>query len=111
VQIAQRVSYGPEIQAAKKLVDECLYDWSKDVQPEIRAIIADAFNTDQQGSYSRSSLLRLRRYDFKDPRWLRAMQAISDAEVPDGTKTYARFHRRRKPQDKFRLISLDATTA
>jgi len=112
VQIAQRVSYGPEIQAAKALVDECMYDWTKElVQPEVRAIIADAFVTDKQGSYSRTSLLRLRRFEFKDPRWVRAMQAISDAEMPDGTKTYARYHKRRSPKDKFRQISLDAATA
>jgi hypothetical protein len=111
VQINKRISYGPEIQAAKAIVDECLLDWGKDSPPELRAIVADAFNVDQQGKYNRTSLVRLKRLDIKDPRWVRAMEALSDAETPDGSKTYARFHKRPTAKDKFGPVSLDAASA
>ena len=88
LQVAKRVSYGPELQAAKEVVDECLTRWGVNSGPELRAIVSDAFNVDQQGKVNRNALLRLRKLEIQDERWLTAMQAISDAETPDGTKEY-----------------------
>ena len=111
LQVQKRVSYGPELQAAKEIVDECLMRWGADSGPEIRAIVTDAFNVDQQGKVNRNALLRLKKLDITDPRWLEAMRAISDAETPDGTKSYIRFHVRDNPKAAWRHISLDAATA
>ena len=109
--VQKRVSYGPELQGAKIMVDECLVRWGADSGPEIRAIVADAFNVDQAGKVNRNALLRLKKLDITDPRWLEAMQAITDAETPDGTKEYIRFHIRDTPKGKWRLISIDAASA
>jgi hypothetical protein len=111
VQVNRRITYGPEIQAAKKLVDECLLNWGKDSPAELRAIVADAFNVDQEGRYSRTSLVRLKRINSEDERWQRAMQAITDAETPDGSKVYARFYKRRVATEKYQPVSLDAANA
>ena len=111
LQVQKRVSYGPELQAAKEIVDECLTRWGADSGPEIRAIVSDAFNVDQQGRVNRNALLRLRKLDITDARWLEAMRAIIDAETPDGTKSYIRFHIRDNPKAAWRHISLDAATA
>ena len=111
LQVQKRVSYGPELQAAKEIVDECLNRWGADSGPEIRAIVTDAFNVDQQGRVNRNALLRLRKLDITDARWLEAMRAIIDAETPDGTKSYIRFHVRDNPTAAWRHISLDAATA
>ena len=92
-------------------MEECLLRWGADSRPEIRAIVADAFNVDQQDKVNRNALLRLKKLDITDERWLEAMRAINDAETPDGTKSYLRFHVRDNPKGAWRLISLDAATA
>ncbi len=111
LQVQKRVTYGPELQVAKEIVDECLLRWGEHSGPEIRAIVGDAFNVDQQGKVNRNALLRLKKLDITDERWLEAMRAITDAETPDGTKAYIRFHVRDNPKAAWRHVSLDAATA
>jgi hypothetical protein len=63
VAVADFVDFGPQLQVAKTLIDECLNEWSADSRPEIRAIVTRAFNTDKEGQINRSEifmLLRLR---------------------------------------------------
>ncbi len=49
VQIAERVAFGPEMQVARDLVDECLAEWSRDSGNEMRAIVGHAFQVDREG--------------------------------------------------------------
>ena len=36
VQMADNIDFGPELQVAKGIIDECLNEWSSDARPEIR---------------------------------------------------------------------------
>ena len=94
VQVADRVDFGPELQIAKELIDECLNEWAEGSRPEIRTIVTRAFNTDKAGQINRSEIFMLLRLDIKDERWKRAMTAIRDAMRVVGTKTYVRAYRR-----------------
>lgn len=111
VQVQDRVIYGPELQQAKALIDEYLTEKVADSDPVLQGIVMDAFSVDRAGQINRGSLLRLRKYKVEDPRWQRAMDAIVEAEQPDGTKSYIRFHKRADPQAKWENVSLDAATA
>jgi len=96
VAVADFVDFGPQLQVAKTLIDECLNEWSADSRPEIRAIVTRAFNTDKQGQINRSEIFMLLRLEIEDERWLRAMEAIRDAMRVTGSKEYVRFYERKR---------------
>lgn len=107
VQVADRIDFGPELQVAKSLVDECLNEWSADSRPEIQAIVTRAFNTDQEGRINRAEIFMLLRHQIEDPRWMRAMEAIRDAMRVTGSKEYLRFYRRDAVTDSWSAVTID----
>lgn len=111
VQVADAVEFGPELQVAKSLVDECLNEWSEDARAEIRAIITRAFNTDKAGQINRAEIFSLLRLNIDDARWQRAMGAIRDAMRIVGSKTYVRCYRRDRPDGAWEHISIDLAKA
>jgi len=111
VQVADFIDFGPELQQAKALVDECLNEWSADSRPEIRAIITRAFNTDREGKINRAEIFMLLRLDIDDDRWLRAMQAIRDAMRIVGSKTYVRCHRRPSIEAAWEAVTIHLAKA
>lgn len=111
VQVADHYDYGPELQIAKGLVDECLTEWSADARPELRAIVERAFQTDREGKINRAELLSLKRLEIEDDRWKRAMKAISDAERAIGSRVYMRFYHRDNGQAEWQPITIDMAKA
>ncbi len=79
VAVAERFDFGPELQIAKGLLDECMNEWSAEAPAELRAIVTNAFNTDKEGQINRAEIFKLLRLDIQDERWKRAMTAIRDA--------------------------------
>lgn len=111
VQVADFIDFGPQLQIAKGLIDECLNEWTEDSREEIRAVMTRAFNTDKEGQVNRSEIFMLLRFDFKDERWVKAMDAIRDAMRIVGSKEYVRFYKRDAPTDKWRAITIDLAKA
>jgi len=107
VQVADRIDFGPELQIAKTLLDECMNEWAAESRPEIRAIITRAFNTDKEGQINRAELFMLLRLEIEDARWNQAMNALRDAIRIVGSKTYIRFYRRSGPTAKWQAITID----
>tara|TARA_R100001369_G_scaffold75766_1_gene104774 strand:- start:505 stop:1149 length:645 start_codon:yes stop_codon:yes gene_type:complete len=111
VQIADHVDFGPELQIAKELVDECLNEWASDARAEIRTIVTRAFNTDKAGQINRSEIFMLLRLEITDPRWLKAMQAIRDAMRVVGSKTYVRCYQRARFDAPWQAVTIDLAKA
>lgn len=111
VQIAEAFDFGPELQIAKELVDECLNEWAAESGPELRAIVTKAFNTDKEGQINRSEIFMLLNLDISDERWQRAMQAIRDAMRVVGSKTYVRFYERPSQTAAWEAITIDLSKA
>lgn len=109
--IADQVTFGPELQSAKTLVDECLNEWSADSRPELQAIVQRAFNTDKEGLVNRAELFSLLRLEIADPRWERAMQAIRDSIRVIGSKEYVRFYERKSPLLAWTAVTIDLASA
>lgn len=107
VQVADAIVFGPELQIAKGLVDECLNEWAEGARDELRAIVTRAFNTDKEGQINRAEIFMLLRLDIADPRWQRAMQAIRDAMRVVGSKTYVRCYRRATFDGAWEPVSID----
>jgi len=88
------IAFSDEIHAAKKLIFECVHEWTEGARVELRALVENAFRQDKQGHLSADRILGLQRLDIKDARWLQAMQAIKDSVQVVSTRTYLRFYRR-----------------
>lgn len=88
------ISFGPELQSAKALLDELLLEWSAGANQNIRAIVLDAFAVDKAGKVAVDRILGLRRLDIEDERWQRAMQAIGDAVRVTASREYVHFQQR-----------------
>lgn len=106
--IGDSIDFDERLQAAKALIDDCITEWSKDARPELKTIVHDAFAADKKGNLATHKILSLRRIKIDDPRWLKAMEAISDAITITSSKTYIRFYQR--DQDgKYQQIPMDPT--
>lgn len=111
VQISETVAFGPELQVARDLVDECLAEWAADSRAEIRALVEHAFQTDKEGEISRGSIYSLLRLDIEDPRWRKGMEALRDAMRVVGSKSYVRIYERETPEDGWQPVTIDLAKA
>ena len=111
VAVADHIDFGPQLQVAKELVDECLIEWSANARPEIRAIITRAFSTDKEGRINRTDIFMLLKLEITDNRWNRAMDAIRAAIRVVGSKTYVRCYHRPAPDAPWENISIDLAKA
>ncbi|MFD2676051.1 DUF3164 family protein [Camelimonas lactis] len=111
VQIADVLDFGPELQPAKALIDECLMEWGAESRPELRAIINTVFSVDKEGQINRSGLFQLLHMEVDDYRWKRAMDALRDAIRIVGAKRYVRFYRRPETGAAWEPIVIDLARA
>lgn len=106
-QMQETLTFDERLQAAKALIDECIQGWSKGSNANIKVLVNDAFQVDQQGKISTGRVLGLRRLDIKDETWLKAMQAIGDSMRVASTKPYIRFYERDEITGDYCPINLD----
>lgn len=114
VSVADRVVFDGELQAAKALIDECIEDWTRNGNDNVRILVEDAFQVNKAGRIDTQRVLGLRKHKMKvpgtdqlDQRWIRAMDAVTDAMTVDCTATYVRFYRRNAKTNKREQIVLD----
>ncbi|CAM4354820.1 Sulfate transporter [Comamonas aquatilis] len=105
-QMADHLTFGEQLQAAKELIDRCVIRWAKDSDDNIKALVTHAFQTDKEGKINTGRVLGLRKIDIKDEDWLLAMQAISDSITVASTKPYIRFYKR-NASGSYDAINLD----
>ena len=112
VRVADLLDFGPELQVAKAILDECLTEWSSESRPEIRALITKTFNTDKEGTVNRALVFTLLSLDVQgEPRWSRAMDALRDAIRVVGSKTYYRIQTRDVVDAPWRTVTIDLAKA
>ncbi len=111
VQVQDQLSFGPELQVAKELVDECITAWSEGARSEIRALVEHAFQVDKEGKINRAALFQLRRLKIDDEQWNAAMAALGEAIRVIGSREYVRFYRRDDARSAWRSISIDLASA
>lgn len=111
VQVQDQISFGPELQVAKQLVDECITEWSDGARSEIRALVEHAFQVDKEGRINRAALFQLRRLDIDDEQWRSAMAALGDAIRVIGSKEYVRFYQRSSRTAPWQAITIDLAAA
>lgn len=102
---AHRV-FDERIQAAKKLIDDCVIAWSDGANVNLKALVDHAFRVNKQGRIDVNEVLGLRQVEIDDARWQEAMDAIADSIRVTGTSQYLRIYER-QPNGKYEQISLD----
>lgn len=107
--IADQLIFDERLQAAKELIDDCLREWTRDSGAEIRALINDAFQVDKKGRVNTKRILGLRKLKIDHPKWLQAMEAISDAVQVVGSCTYYRLYER-DANGNYQQIPLDLSS-
>lgn len=111
VQVSDQIEFGPEMQAAKALIDECLNEWAATGGVELRALVNRVFQVDQQGKINRAEVFMLLRTEIQDERWQRAMEAIRESIRVIGSRTYLRFQRRDSGDAAWRGVPIDIASA
>lgn len=109
-QMAERIAFTEEIEAAKALINQCITRWSEGASDNIRILVDRAFRTDTKGQLKTASVLELMRLDIEDNDWQMAMLAIKDAIQTVGTATYVRVYRRIGVTDQYSPVPLDLAT-
>lgn len=93
-QVSDSITFGPQLIAAKELIDRCVHRWAEGANNNIRALINHAFQTDKTGKINTDRVLALRQLKIDDEEWQRAMAAIADSIQTLGSKPYVRFYER-----------------
>lgn len=107
VQISENMVFDEQLQIAKKMIDQCLTEWTRQSGSEVKALINDAFQVDQEGRINTKRILSLRRLDIKNDLWRKAMDAITASLQVVGSKEYFRLYKRDNGRNKWNPISLD----
>lgn len=107
VAVAERITLGPEIQAARALIEQCIHAWTEGSRAEIRALVEHAFQTDKEGKLAMGRILGLLQLKIEDETWVQAMQAIRDSIQAVGTARYIRVYQRVGDTDRWQQITLD----
>lgn len=98
--------FDERIQAAKKLIDDCIGEWSGGADEKIMALVDHAFRVNKQGKIDINQVLGLRQLDINDAKWNEAMDAIADAIQVTGTSQYLRMYERQS-DGSYKQLSLD----
>lgn len=91
IAVQDSLTFGPELQVAKDIIDECLSEWAKGANENLQALINDAFEVDKEGKLNTARILSLRRIKINDNRWQQAMDAIADSLLVSVSKKYINF--------------------
>lgn len=108
--VADYIVFDERLQIAKKMIDECIAEWLKKGScDEIIVLVNGAFEVDKAGKLRKDEILGLRRHNIDDPKWKKAMDAISDSIQVTGSKPYIRIYEQ-KDGEKYEQISLDVAS-
>lgn len=97
VKVADRIAFGPELLAAKSLIDEFIAENAEGVNDNVRVLLEHAFQVNKAGRIDTSRVLGLRKLQIRGhdgqphPKWESAMEAITQAVEVHGTATYLLF--------------------
>ena len=108
IAVQDRLTFGPELQVAKDMIDECLKTWSEGADEKLIAFVADAFDVDKEGKLNTGRIISLRQYNIQDELWQQAMEALNKALIVSVTSTYINF-REQDENGKLVNIPLDIT--
>jgi hypothetical protein len=106
ISYAERITFTEELMAAKRHIEELIEEKSAGVDDITKTLLMNAFSLND-GNINTAEILKLRRINIVHPKWEQAMQAISKAILPIGSKGYVRVYKRLDIDSEWEAISLD----
>lgn len=106
IAVDDHIAFDERLQVAKSLIDECIKEWIHGTRSELRILIDDAFAVDKAGKINTGRVLSLRRLAIEDPKWKKAMDALSDSITVVTSKQYVRVYKR-NAKGEYVLIPMD----
>ena len=103
----ERISFDEKLQIAKQKIDSCLKRWSQEANPNLQALVSQAFQVDKKGQVSKNRIMALLRFNIKDDEWDIAKKIILESITVTSTKQYLAIYQRENTQDKFKQIILN----
>jgi hypothetical protein len=100
------IVFDERLQAAREIIGGYLDRRSGGARPEIRLLVGDAFQAGKAGKISMARVLGLRRFEIQDPKWRKAMRAVTESIQVSGSKQYLRFYERIE-RGEYGQIALD----
>ena len=107
IRVRDTLDFGPELQASKSLIDDCLRDWTDEAAAPLRVIVNGAFNVDKEGKINKAELFKLLRHDITEPKWVAAMEALKDAIRVTGSRTSPEFRMRAAVGEELFTVSFN----
>jgi hypothetical protein len=101
------ITFDERLQIAKQLIDECIHEWTKNSNSNIRALIEHAFQTDKAGNINTGRVFSLFKLKIDDHKWQRAMEALKDSISVASSKSYIRLYERIGDDGKYQQIPMD----
>ncbi|NOR71605.1 MAG: DUF3164 family protein [Methylomarinum sp.] len=105
--VSDTLAFDERIQIAKQLIDECIHEWTKNSDNNVKALIEHAFQTDKEGNINTGRVLGLFKLKIEDEKWQKAMEALKDSISVASSKRYMRIYERPGNDEKYQQISLD----
>lgn len=106
----ENIVFDERLQVAQSLIAECISTWSKGSNDNIKVLVNQAFQVDRAGKINTGRVLGLRALKITDPKWLKAMEAISDSTKTISTKAHIRFYERDDASGEYLPIALDVAS-
>lgn len=107
LEVSKTLGLGPEIEVAQRIIEqffELELEGSSDV---IQEFVSGHFKLNAKGRLNTAGILSLKRkYSYKHPLWLQAMDAIDEAVINDDHAIYVRFYNvdtKLKVEDRVKL--------
>ena len=98
IRVQDRIVFGPEIQAAKLILDELAEEWTEGAQEELRVLIRAAFDVDKEGNVGVAAVPAAPQGRGRRPA-VGAGDGGDRGRDPDrGSKCYANLYLRPDPQ-------------
>lgn len=107
IAVSDSLAFDERLQVAKSLIDECIREWTKNSNTEIKTLVEHAFQTDKQGNINVGRIFGLMRVKIEHPKWIKAMEALKDSIQVTATSQYLRLYQRVGDTDKYEQIPMD----
>lgn len=109
VKVHEFMEFDERITLAKRLIDECIEDWSEGADANLLALVNEAFRVRGKKGLDVKSVLGLKKIQVKDKsgRWAKAMKLIDESLRTVASKSYLQFKVRPDPSAEWKTIRLD----
>ncbi len=82
ISVGDSITLGPELSAARALIDECIGRWAAGADEHLKALVDDAFKVGETGKLAVDRVLALRRIEIDDPTGAVFAAAYMDVFTP-----------------------------